>query len=350
MQEPVRFDETLGQVSRTGTWDELAVGTYQAIEDAVNAQQWTAAAALIRVTPEEAVELRNLFLAWPREIVDWIGEHGIDSEELARVRGRLSSKLVTEHGALPDVDVEWAAYLALTEEAAAACGAGDREDVLKRTALARSLWQRIHDYGVDLIYGLLDCAAQLCGEQVLGDVWNHLMRDWYDDHARRFDAANQPWDATIDQLKTAIVHGFHGHLSGVDRRGGMTYLQEEDRTGFRFDPCGSGGRMLRDDVTDGRPRPAEPLEFTVTTEPHDWAWNKVGVQAYCVHCCLLNVVMPIDRLGHPTRVIEPPTWPDARTGGMCTWWVYEDPSLVPDAVYEQVGRRRQGQGQGQGEA
>ena len=61
---------------------------------------------------------------------------------------------------------------------------------------------------------------------------------------------------------------------------------------------------------------------------------------YCVHCCLLNMVMPIDRLGYPTRVIDPPTWPAARSGAPCTWWVYKDPARVPDEVYQRVGRRR----------
>ena len=75
----------------------------------------------------------------------------------------------------------------------------------------------------------------------------------------------------------------------------------------------------------------------MTTEQHDWAWNAAGVCAYCVHCCLLNEVVPIERLGYPTRVIEPPLWPAARENATCTWWVYDDPSLIPDWVYERVG-------------
>jgi len=47
--------------------------------------------------------------------------------------------------------------------------------------------------------------------------------------------------------------------------------------------------------------------------------------------------MPIARFGYPTRVIDPPTWPAARDGGVCTWSVYKDPSLVPATAYEAVG-------------
>ncbi|MDZ7884007.1 MAG: hypothetical protein U5N53_14355 [Mycobacterium sp.] len=57
-------------------------------------------------------------------------------------------------------------------------------------------------------------------------------------------------------------------------------------------------------VSDGNPRAAGPFNFAVTTERHDWARNTVGICSYCVHCCQLNEVMPIDRLGFPTRVID----------------------------------------------
>lgn len=83
-----------------------------------------------------------------------------------------------------------------------------------------------------------------------------------------------------------------------------------------------------------------PFGFTIMKEKHDWAWNTVGVCGYCVHCCLLNELTPIDRIGYPTRVIDPPVWPDDRANPQCTWWVYKDPSLVPDEVYERVGRTR----------
>jgi hypothetical protein len=115
-------------------------------------------------------------------------------------------------------------------------------------------------------------------------------------------------------------------------------LEEGDRWGFRFAPCGSGGRTLSDYEAPDGPRPGPPFEFSVTTQQHDWAWNKTGVCSYCVHCCLLNELVPIDRLGYPTRTVDPPVWPDDRAEPRCTWWVYKDPSLVPDDVYARVGR------------
>jgi hypothetical protein len=136
----------------------------------------------------------------------------------------------------------------------------------------------------------------------------------------------------------AIVDGFHAHLTGPDRSGDIEVIHEPERIGFRFAPCGSGGRAVSAGITDNRPRAAAPYGFAVTTTPHDWAWNKTGICSYCVHCCQLNELMPIDRLGYPTRVIDPPTWPTEDENPSCTWWVYRDPSLIPDAVYTRVGR------------
>jgi hypothetical protein len=341
MPEPVlRYDESLGQRTRNGDWPQLAVGTYSAIRDKLDAGELAEAAELIEVTLEEAEELRQVFGEWPGEILGWIAAQGVPPEAVKAERKRVAALLRTEHGRAYDRAAEWDRYVALTGAAAAACRAGDAAAAGARAEEARTAWLGVHDYCVDEIYGLLDAVVRACGEDALPGVWNHLMRDWYDDHAARLDVRRQPWTESARQLMTAIVHGFHGHLSGTDREGGMTFVEEDDRYGFRFDPCGSGGRMIRDDTTGGKPRPAEPFSLAVTTRPHDWSFGRAGVQAYCVHCCLLNMVMPIDRMGYPTRVIEPPTWPQARAGGQCQWWVYKDPALVPDEVYRRVGRER----------
>ena len=92
-----------------------------------------------------------------------------------------------------------------------------------------------------------------------------------------------------------------------------------------FAPCGSGGRI----------RAAE--RFGVTRQRHDWAWNETGVCHYCVHCCVLMQLEPIDRLGYPVRVIDPPLKP----GQSCSWTVYRDPADVPESAYRRVGRTKQ---------
>jgi hypothetical protein len=96
--------------------------------------------------------------------------------------------------------------------------------------------------------------------------------------------------------------------------------------------------MIKGDPDQGSPPRAEPpFNFAVTKEAHDWSWGKKGVCLYCVHCCQLQERVPIQKLGYPVRVVDPPTWPADRETGLCTWYVYKDPSLVPDEAFRRVG-------------
>lgn len=331
----VAFEPSLGRNARAGTWEELARGTFRTATDKLREGAFEEAAKLIEVTLLEADELREIYQEWPHRTVEWITARGAAQDDLDAALRRLTD-LIGET-AMTGIQVEWARFEQSVESAAARCRAQDRE---ADTAIerARTTWLGIHDRAVDRVSGMIDIAVRLVGEQALADLWNFLMSDWYDIHERRYSPANQSWDDSAHQLMVAIVDGFHAHLTGVSRQGDIELIEEPDRVGFRFAPCGSGGRSLDPTITDGRPRAGAPFGFAVTTEPHDWAWNKTGICSYCVHCCLLNEVVPIDRLGYPTRVIDPPTWPESRGDAICTWWVYKHPSLVPDAVYERVGR------------
>jgi hypothetical protein len=49
---------------------------------------------------------------------------------------------------------------------------------------------------------------------------------------------------------------------------------------------------------------------------------------------VLQQLKPIDNLGFPARVIDPPLAP----GDSCRWTVYRDPGDVPESAYRRVGR------------
>lgn len=332
---PVTRDEAfLGRVVRSGTWQELGAGTYRVIRDSLGEGDWAKAAELLPVTLLEAEELHDVYGSWPEQIRDWLLGRGVDAAFVADGCRRVLT--VAGYDDKSDFQQGWQTYVAATGAALALVEAHD-PGAAAAVEAARQSWLQTHDRAVDHVYGMLDVAVRALGEDCLPEVWDHLMGDWYHEHARRLSPQHQPWQESARQLAIAITDGFHGHLSGTERLGDLAVIEEEDRIGFRFDPCGSGGRVLRDD-SDGGARPEDPYEFHVTERPHDWAFGKVGVCAYCVHCCLLNMTQPTDRLGHPTRVIEPPTWPEARHGGTCTWWVYRDPALIPDDVYRSIGR------------
>lgn len=328
-------EPSLGRLTRTGGLLDLGAGTFAEAGRALAEHRNEDAAQLVEVSVLEAEELRDVYGAWPDTTAAWLHGRGVSAAVVDGERGRLRE--VLGHAHTDTMESRWPSYTAGAERAAAACRAGDAS-APELVEAARQCWQRIHDDAVDLVSGTVDIAVRLVGEAALGDLWNHLMADWYDVHEVRYDLQNQSWTESARQLAVAIFDGFHAHLSGVDRNGEVEIIEEPDRIGFSFAPCGSGGRSLAASITDGAPRSGAPYGFAVTTEPHDWAWNKVGICSYCVHCCQLNEVMPIDRLGYPTRVIDAPTWPTADATPTCTWWIYRDPSLVPDDIYARVGR------------
>ncbi len=331
----VAYEDFLGRDARSGDWSELARGTYSVVLEEIEQGRPESAARLLDVTLLEAGELHEIYGHWTDDVLAWLrarDAEGLDAD-VAKLRGLLGD------WAFDGFEEGWQSYCTLTKAGAAAILAG-ASDAAERVEAARASWQGTHDDAVDVLYGVLDIAVRREGEKCLRDIWDLLLRDWYDAHARRLDVRLQDWAESARQLRMAILDGFHAHLSGPDRLGDIGFIEEEDRWGYRFAPCGSGGRTMSDATSDGGARPGPPYGFAVTTEKHDWAWNTVGVCLYCVHCCLLNELTPIDRLGYPTRVIDPPVWPDDRADPTCTWWVYKDPSLIPDAVYRRVGRER----------
>ncbi len=331
----VAYEDFLGRDARSGDWSELARGTYSVVLEEIEQGRPESAARLLDVTLLEAGELHEIYGHWTDDVLAWLrarDAEGLDAD-VAKLRGLLGDR------AFDGFEEGWQSYCTLTKAGAAAILAG-ASDAAERVEAARASWQGTHDDAVDVLYGVLDIAVRREGEKCLRDIWDLLLRDWYDAHARRLDVRLQDWAESARQLRMAILDGFHAHLSGPDRLGDIGFIEEEDRWGYRFAPCGSGGRTMSDAASDGGARPGPPYGFAVTTEKHDWAWNTVGVCLYCVHCCLLNELTPIDRLGYPTRVIDPPVWPDDRADPTCTWWVYKDPSRIPDAVYRRVGRER----------
>jgi hypothetical protein len=331
----VAYEPSLGRLARTGTWDELAKGTFRSAAEHAAAGEWAAAAALVEVSVAEADELRDVYERWPATTLDWIRDRGVAPNVIDGALARLTALIGAP--AMSGIQAEWTLFTAAVERAAHACRTG-QPSAVAAIDQARQQWQGVHDRAVDRVSGVIDIAVSAVGEDSLGDLWDFLMADWYDVHAGRYALAAQPWRDSAHQLLIAIVDGFHAHLTGTGRQGDIEIVEEPLRIGFRFAPCGSGGRSLDSRITHNAPRAAAPFGFAVTTTPHDWAWNTVGICSYCVHCCLLNEVMPIDRLGYPTRVIDAPTWNAAQPVTSCTWWVYRDPADVPDRIYRRVGR------------
>ena len=284
----------LGRDVRTGTWAEQAEPTPDRIERALAEGRREDAAALARHLVVEAQEIHDLYADWAARLPALAG---VPARDLA------------------PFEAGWQAFVAACERFAEA---PDLDALLAR-------WHDAHDRGLELVADLIDVACEALGEERLGEVWAELQRDGTAFYRATY-GPDRPWPASAERLVQAAIEGMHGHLGGPRRRGEVQVAEHEDRINLTFATCGSGGRVLaagRHGVVEGT---------------HDFAWRTPGVCRYCVHCCVLQQLTPIDDFGHPARVVEPPT----RPGDPCTWTVYRDPALVPDEAYIRVGRRRDG--------
>lgn len=332
---PLVDHPAIGAKVRAGGYADHAASTYALAKAAADEGRGADAAELARYTVQEALEAYELFTAWCREIPAFIASRGVAAGVIAADAARLASLSAGRDGSAFDGDAGWARYRRLVDDfaAGAEAGRGDPE-VLEQ---AREVWRDTHDRLCDGVYFWIDAAARHLGEEVTGELWDVLMQPMYDYYVR-YDTDVHPWARSFDLLMHYALEGLRGHLTGPGRTGSIEVTEEEDRWALRFDPCGSGGRTLRDDPDTGLgPRMEAPWNLGVTTKEHDWSWKKKGVCLYCVHCCQLNERMPIRRFGYPTRVVEPPVWPESRGGTKCTWYIYKDPSLVPEEVYRRVG-------------
>ena len=157
----------------------------------------------------------------------------------------------------------------------------------------------------------------------------------------RFDIDKRPWADSLDEMLHMAVFALRGHLSGPGRMGDVNIVEEEDRWRIEFDPCGSGGRTMRPDPDQNLAARIEPpFNQAIAEEEHDWAWNRKGVCLYCTHCCQLGQRKPIQLLGYPARVIEPPVWPSDDPNPKCAWIIYKDPTKVPERYYREVGEEK----------
>ena len=332
---PLVDDPVIGHPVRAGGWADHAASSYALAAASLDAGRFADAAAHARHTVEEAREGYELYAFWAGQIRETLAAEGVDEAAIAAGEARLGALLAGAAGEPFDIHAGWAAYTAAIDAVAAACDAGDAPAARAGLERARLRWLETHDRGCDLVYGMLDLVVRHLGEHRIGPLWDELMAPMYETYDV-YDTATHPWARSMHRLIVIAALSLRGHLSGPARMGAIEITEEADRWVLSFDPCGSGGRTYRDDGTLG-PRMGPPHDFAVTTEAHDWAWGKRGVCVYCVHCCQLNQRMPIRRFGYPTRVIDPPTWPEARAGGACRWSVYKDPALVPEDAYTSVG-------------
>ncbi len=335
------YSETLGRrVRADSTWAEHAVATYTKAQDAIGSENWQLAAEYVDFFYDEAAVIFGFFRQFIPDAVGFLAERGFERPHLLEVNRRLLDLIRLPDGRPFVAKERWEEFQADMRSCLVAIGAADKQAALGHLAELKEKWRQIQDRDVDHLYGLLSEAANTWGETVVGDFFDAIIGPLFRTRYAKFNIKQHPWEESLWTNVYLAFEAMRGHLVGPERDGNMEFSEDEDRFTWRFNPCGSGGRSMSTDSVEGSPpRMESPFNYGVTQEEYDWAWNKKGVCYYCVNCCMVMQLMPIDHFGYPVRVTEPPTYPNDGTA-KCTWHVYKDPAKVPERYYTDVGRQK----------
>lgn len=329
------WSDALGRQRRGGSWADLAVGTAPRIEAALHASDFATVSRLTDFFLIEARVIYDLYAQWQRDIRRFLDAKLPESQSLAVRIGEIE-ELVTRHHSILAVGRE-AAWQSINEAALKLKG----EHAVRDFVQMRDQWRALHDGEVDFIGGLMDIVIRELGEAALGEMYEDwLLGEWFRQRYVRFDVSKVAWTDAFELIVYLTFESMHGHMSGPERDGSVTYEEFEDRITVTFAPCGSGGRMLVGEPRDQlAPLMEPPFRYRVLQEPHAFAWNTRGVCAYCAHCCVLTEKMPMEHFGYPVRVVDPPTYPNTGNA-VCRWTVYRKPEYVPEHVYARLGARK----------
>lgn len=349
------WSEEIGKRVRTGDWPDQAISTVTKIVEAlreggdtvgVGVGRRETSAQLVDYFMEEAKVLYVVYDVWMAGFLDWLRGEGVTEAELDTELTRLRALMAWPDGTPLDPVARWADL----GRQAGAVGNGIRSyelSVAEGEAAVEALltdWRRLHDRYADLMAGVLAFVARRFGEAALEPCYRSVLEPYIQERYMVFDVRLRPYAETLVRNLYIALEAMRCHLVGEGRRGDTDLEEFDDRWELRFDPCGSGGRILRgDDIEGTGSRVLAPYEFGVTQERHPWAWNETGVCYYCAHCNLALSTLPAERWGHPVRTVDPPLWrgeDDPLTRKRCTWTVWKSLEAIPEREYERIGRTK----------
>jgi hypothetical protein len=344
---------SIGKRIRAGDWSDQAVPTLGKAREALaeagdefglKAGRREVAAQLVDSFMEEAKVVFVIYEVWTKGFLDWLAGRGVPAAEIEAEMARLSALLAYPDGTPLDPGARW-------DELGAMAGVLGNRMRAYRISVAdanRALdelsegWRRLHDRYADVMAGVLAFVARRFGEAALEDCYRSVLEPYIQERYMPFDVREHPYESTLERNLYLVLEAMRAHLCGPERDGTLDYEEHDDRWVVSFDPCGSGGRSMRGDEVEGTgSRVLAPYEFGVTQEKHDWAWNQEGICYYCAHCCFALEKLPVERWGHPVRVVDPPVWGGsaeaASTRKRCTWTVYKSLEAIPESAYRRIG-------------
>lgn len=341
----IEFSEVLGRRVRLGSWDDQKISTYRKIAESIDAGDWEMAADLADYFTDEANVCFSLYRQWVNDLRGFLRDSGASDEEVVAIDADVQSKLTCPDGREWNAHRHWDQYRAEQRQLLASIYRQEPEQARDRLAAMKETWRQTHDRDVDHTYGLMSAIQERHGAQGIADMYQRVLVPLFSWRYNKFDIDQHPWDEGLETLMLVACEAMRGHLVGPERTGDFELIEAEDRFILRFDPCGSGQRIVRGDWIEDTPSRVEPpYNWDVAKEEASWNHFTKGVCLYCAHCIVLMEELPIDRFGYPVRVIDPPVYPDTdrdpEVRQRCQWQMFKDPTNVPEEYYVRVGRTK----------
>jgi len=138
---------------------------------------------------------------------------------------------------------------------------------------------------------------------------------------RRYEPMVRRWLTETPDVKESLqrsVEYQRGH------GGNCSITEEPDRYVVACDPCGSGGQLRR------------TKEVLPMKRAYFWTWGKRDIPHYCIHCCVIWEILPIELRGYPIRIneiAENPLDP-------CIHFYYKRPESIPETFYMRIGQSK----------
>jgi hypothetical protein len=181
--------------------------------------------------------------------------------------------------------------------------------------------QVIHDQFVAMKAGFYSYVGKVFGDQRLEEILRHVGER----QRQGFERWERLWECeSVEAFVRASVDLLKTHM------GNVSVSEDDEKFTITQDPCGSGGRLMREGAYDG------PDGLYSVGKAQPMTFGKQDFPSYCAHCAVWNNIQCIEWFGHPQWAIDHPATP----ADPCRIHIYKDPERVPGHYYDQVGRPR----------
>ncbi|MBI5374670.1 MAG: hypothetical protein HZA77_04510 [Candidatus Schekmanbacteria bacterium] len=194
---------------------------------------------------------------------------------------------------------------------------GNLKEVEALLAQREKQHQVVHDIYIDIMAACFSYMGGVYGDERLEGILRYtgeMQKKGFDD-----------WEnMSVEDFVRVTAHLLRTHM------GKMKVIEDDEKFTFVHDPCGSGGRLLREGAYDA------PKNYYRIKAPKPIGYSREDFPAYCSHCMVWNNIQCIEWFGHPQWIHEPPK----TANDPCVFHIYKDPSKIPAEYYEKFGKKK----------